>query len=92
MKIELLKCVTRNYAYTEKPTAHVGWVHVNLADKLELWLTVLVSKKGNLYLRYPSVKVRDEFQPAVHWTSSDMLKNIQDAVMAKMMDKFELPS
>lgn len=66
----------------------LGWARVSLAEKMFVWMTVIRGQKG-VFVKFPSIKFGDEWQPAISWPGQDIEKKIRDKIMPDIDKKLQ---
>ena len=86
MEIELL-----NFIPEHKTETKVGYAQFRLGGRMDIWLTVLRSKKGHLFMKFPSVSLQGEFKPVISWPANDKKeKEINDAGLPLLKARYSL--
>ena len=61
----------------------IGWVKVELASKMTLWMNIFYGK-GGYYIKMPATRVNGTFVDSVAWINKDMRKQISEAIMEEL--------
>lgn len=65
----------------------IGWVLVDLAGKMKIWMTVFDGKHGT-YIKFPSARIAGQYVNALEWVGKDMAKEISAALLSQVKTHF----
>ena len=67
----------------------LGNARIDLNEKMYVWMAVMRSSKGNIFVKFPSVRLNGEFQAAIGWPGQNIEGKIRDAIMSDLQKRLE---
>jgi len=76
MNVEIVTHAKESRSASQYPSPVRGSVQVLLEGKIKIWLRVLESKAGHIYVKFTDVKIHDGWMPVMEYVGRDLAKEI----------------